>query len=759
MKFHHHIHWLPRSLRRQFQFAVTVLTLLILAGGSVAVYALRSSSQEVHRLAEERLMQMQEAQELVQRTLLIEREADLLLNADSLAEMRDIYAEASGYLAEFDELVDRLTAGREENAVLLDLHQASQLFRNTVNVAAQSRERELRSKAAGGVGSVDAESQQKYQYELRKQARNLVVVAQVQSEDFARGYRKAVLSVEKITQRNTRWVTVLLVTSLVLAWGVSQLFLGRHVLRRLQRVSHNLRDGGESEPVSTERSSVGTHDEIDEMAQAVSQFQEDRRRLGVRTEELRLARDAAEAANKAKSLFLANMSHELRTPLNAILGFSSMMRQDPELTAGQRENIDIINRSGAHLLGLINDVLEIAKIESGKLQLEVAPFDLGAMVRDVCEMMRLRAEQKGLRLELDQSSEFPRYIKGDEARLRQILVNLLGNAVKFTEEGGVTIRLGVRNNARYHLMVEVEDSGIGISRAEQEKLFQPFVQLSQGAGKGGTGLGLSIAQQFAQLMGGHIVVDSTPGKGSVFRVDLPLELASEAEVMALKKTEHGEVVGLVPGQPAWRILIAEDQYENRLLLGRLMTDIGLEVKMAEDGAQCVRLFEEWQPNLVWMDRRMPVMDGLEASRRIRKLPGGDKVKIVAVTASVFKEQQSEIMAAGIDDLVRKPYRFSEIYDCMTRQLGAQFVYGDEAPMVADRVEALTPKMLQGLPPAVRGELKEALESLDSRRIAEALRKATAVDIKLGRILASYVEYFDYPPVLSAIREAGVPDKE
>jgi PAS domain S-box-containing protein len=230
-----------------------------------------------------------------------------------------------------------------------------------------------------------------------------------------------------------------------------------------------------------------------------------------RTADLVLARNAAEAANRAKSVFLSSMSHELRTPLNAILGFSNMMRQDPLLSQEQRENLDIINRSGEHLLALINDVLEMAKIEAGRVQLENVPFDLGALVRDVTDMMHIRAQEKGLQLLIDQSSIFPRYIKGDEARLRQMLINLVGNAVKFTQQGSVTVRFGMKpHTSPQRLLIEVEDSGIGITQEDRQKIFEPFVQLGQTSTQKGTGLGLTITRQFVQLMGGAISVESTP---------------------------------------------------------------------------------------------------------------------------------------------------------------------------------------------------------------------------------------------------------
>ena len=466
-----------------------------------------------------------------------------------------------------------------------------------------------------------------------------------------------------------------------------------------------------------------------------------------RTGELLLARDSAEAANKAKSIFLANMSHELRTPLNAILGFSNIMCRDPQLTESQRDNLNIINHSGEHLLSLINEVLDVAKIEAGRMQLEIAPFDLCSMVRDVIEMMGVRAREKALLLRLDQAPELPCYIKGDEARLRQVLVNLVSNAMKFTEQGGATVRLAVKPQAKLNLVIEVEDSGPGISPEDQKRLFKPFVQLEEGGKQQGTGLGLTISRQFVQLMGGSINLVSTLGKGSIFRVELPVEFTSEANV--LKPERRGEVVGLAPGQPRYRILIAEDQSENQLLLYRLMLGMGLDVKIAGNGEQCVKLFQDWHPDLIWMDRRMPIMDGEEATRRIRQLPNGGAVKIVAVTASALKDQRQEMLDSGMDDVVRKPYRFEEIYASMARQLGIKYryvsdVYGEDLSII------LMPAMLTVLPPILQKELKEALESLDGERISATIQMVTEIDQKLGHILSRLAESFDYPTILKAL---------
>lgn len=468
--------------------------------------------------------------------------------------------------------------------------------------------------------------------------------------------------------------------------------------------------------------------------------------------EILSARDAAEAANKAKSTFLANMSHELRTPLNAILGFSSLMRKDPQLLDAQRVNLDIINRSGQHLLTLINDILEMAKIEAGRVQLENAPFDLGGMVRDVTDMMDIRAKDKDLRLLVDQSSAFPRYILGDEARLSQVLINLVGNAIKFTQQGGVTIRLGTRENLTSHLMIEVEDSGPGISPEDQERLFQPFVQLGNQGDSKGTGLGLAITRQFVQLMGGSIDLESAPGKGSIFRIDLPLNAVKEADIAKPAEMVVGDVEGLAPGQPTYRILIVEDQLENQLLLTQLMERIGLTVKLAKNGEQGVQLFLSWHPHLIWMDRRMPEMDGIAATQAIRQLPGGKEVKIVAVTASAFMEERDEMLAAGMDDFVRKPYRFNEIYDSLTRQLGVQYTYAEardnaeQSPPVA-----LTAEMLAVLPQELRRELHDALESLDAERISTAIQRVAPIDAQLHKLLSQLAGCFNYPIILNALQ--------
>ena len=473
-----------------------------------------------------------------------------------------------------------------------------------------------------------------------------------------------------------------------------------------------------------------------------------------RTAELVVARDQALAASRAKSAFLANMSHELRTPLNAILGFSNLLR-DRGASEQQRHDLDIINRSGEHLLGLINDVLDVAKVEAGRSKLEATPCDLGRLIEDVKDMVGPRALQKGLALRVERP-QAPLFVRTDPSRLRQVLINLLNNAVKFTDRGSVTLRMKATpaiDTGEVLLTFEVEDTGEGIAAGDQAAIFDAFVQASAAKRHEGAGLGLTISRQIIELMGGTIQVESVHGQGSRFRTEIKVERAQESEVKRGPNLER--VTALAEGQPEYRILIVEDQQENWMVLERLLANAGFRVRVAENGAQGVKEFREWRPQFIWMDLRMPVMDGVEATRRIRACEGGHEVKIAAVTASGYASERSEILAGGMDDYVRKPYRPAEIFECMARHLGVRYQVSEGAAKSdSERVGELRAEDLSALPDELRKELRDALIMLNPARISTAIERISQENRALGLILARYADRYAYSKIFDAIMTEG-----
>ena len=471
-----------------------------------------------------------------------------------------------------------------------------------------------------------------------------------------------------------------------------------------------------------------------------------------RTRELVRARDEARAANQAKSAFLANMSHELRTPLNAILGYSALVRADDRLSEQHRQDLDVVGSSGQHLLQLIDDVLDMAKIEAGGSAVENSCFDLHALVHDVVNMMRERAYAKNLELLVDVSSAAPQFVRSDCGKLRQVLTNLIGNAVNYTGQGGVAVRLHANpgdHGKDLALIFEVEDTGIGIALEDRDRIFDPFVQVGKARTGKGTGLGLGISRHFVQLLGGSLSVASEPGRGSRFQVEVPAERAEASEVK-VEPASADPVIGLEPGQPDYRILIVEDQQENWMLLERLLQGVGLQVRRAVDGAQAIESFAAWRPHFIFMDLRLPGIGGLEAAGRIREMEGGREVKIVAVTASVFASQRAEVLAAGMDDFLRKPYQPREIFDCLTRLLGVRFVYSPALPApVQEPAVPLRPGLAM-LPEELRKELGDAIVSLKPERIAMAIQCVSEQDAVVGRALARLTDRFAYTAILDAL---------
>ncbi len=524
--------------------------------------------------------------------------------------------------------------------------------------------------------------------------------------------------------------------------------------------------------------------------------------------------EAADAANRAKSEFLANMSHELRTPLNAILGFSQVISRDSSLSTEHQQHLEIISRSGEHLLSLINNILEMSKIEAGHLALNESSFDLICLLDTLEKMLRLRAESKDLQLIFEIAPDIPQYVKSDESKLRSCIINLVGNAIKFTSEGCVVLRVSlvsgqcsppqppllkeepeeegwISDDAQLTIIFEVEDTGPGIAPEELDLLFEPFGQTEAGRkSQTGTGLGLPISRKFVRLMGGDISVSCKLGKGSIFQFDIQVRLGEASEIQTTQPQR--QVIGLAPNQPEYRILVVEDRLENRLLLVQLLTKIGFAVRDAENGQEAVQLWSSWEPHLIWMDMRMPVMDGYEATKQIKareqeKGAGEEKKRhseniseafspasptpnfqlpipysktiIIALTANAFEDDRRLALEAGCDDFVRKPFREAEIFEKISQYLGVRYRYEQSGPLndelrtskgeVSENLEvhhllsniSSIKKALVKMPTEWIAKMQEAALSAREKEIWKLIEQIPPENASLAEALAKKVKDF------------------
>ncbi|WOD40322.1 PAS domain S-box protein [Nodosilinea sp. E11] len=496
---------------------------------------------------------------------------------------------------------------------------------------------------------------------------------------------------------------------------------------------------------------------VEQLQSELTERQQAQQALTERNQELAIANQELSRATRLKDEFLANMSHELRTPLNVILGFAQILNADLSLQAQQRDYIRIMHRSGDHLLHLINDILDLSKISANRITLEPESTDLFSLLHDIQAMFQEQAEDKDLRFNLALAPDLPQYIIVDPQKLRQVLINLLGNAVKFTEEGSIVLRVarlpadGGRfepdSDAVIHLSFSVEDTGIGIAPTELTAIFDAFTQAKAGKiSLEGTGLGLTISRSLVHLMGGELTVRSTQGQGSTFCFSLPFALG-RAEDVALDN-DLGPVIGLAPGQPTYRILVVDDQPENRYLLVAALSQIGLVVEEASSGAEAIARWRQWQPHLIWMDLRMPDQDGCDTTRRIRseaKASGLPDPIIIALTAQASNDERSQAFAAGCDDFLSKPVQLDQLLGKITDHLGLQYRHAESPePQISSRLDA---SALQVMPPDWIAALYQTALLCDSYDTARLIQQIPAEHTELINRLSRCLEEYKFEVIL------------